>query len=144
VDIVLDTNVILRVVDPSHPQYRIARKALRQVSTDHRLCVTTQNLIESWVVCTRPLSGNGLGWPPELASWVLYRIEKFVYRLPESDSVYPEWRKLVAQRGISGKRAHDARIVALMKVHSVSRILTFNGSDFSGSTGIGVVVPLLL
>jgi len=41
----------------------------------------------------------------------------------------------------SGTRHFDARLVALMHVHSVTRILTFNTEDFHRYPGIVVVDP---
>jgi predicted nucleic acid-binding protein len=51
--------------------------------------------------------------------------------LPDSDDVYPEWRRLVVIHGVSGKKAHDARLVATMTVNRITHILTFNVEDFA-------------
>jgi predicted nucleic acid-binding protein len=40
---------------------------------------------------------------------------------------------------VSGKQAHDARIVAAMKVHGVTHLLTFNTDDFKRYTDIAAV-----
>jgi predicted nucleic acid-binding protein len=42
---------------------------------------------------------------------------------------------------ITGKNAHDARIVAAMSVHGIDRLLTFNKPDFQRYHGIRVVSP---
>lgn len=42
---------------------------------------------------------------------------------------------------VRGKRAHDARLAALMQTHGVRHIHTFNVSDFVGFTGIQAVSP---
>src|SRR5207249_439423 len=73
----------------------------------------------------------GLGLTPAYAERVLARIERSVVRLQDSDSTYPQWRRLVAQFGVSGKTTHDPRLVAAMNIHSVKRILTFNIEDFT-------------
>ena len=80
-------------------------------------------------MATRPLENNGLGLTPRQAERVLARVESSVVRLPESDDVYAEWRRLVVAHGISGKKTHDARIVAAMLVHGLKHVLTFNVSD---------------
>lgn len=59
------------------------------------VCVTPQNLIECWAVCTRPVENNGLGLILGHASRVLSRIEHAALRLGEDDSVYSEWRRLM-------------------------------------------------
>lgn len=48
------------------------------------LCVTSQNLIECWAVCTRPVEDSGLGLLPALAVRILSRIETAVVRLAEA------------------------------------------------------------
>jgi predicted nucleic acid-binding protein len=65
-----------------------------------------------------------------------------VLRLPESDDVYADWRRLVVAHGISGKKTHDARIVAAMLVHGLKHVLTFNVSDFARYPDIVVLDPL--
>jgi len=42
---------------------------------------------------------------------------------------------------VSGKKVHDARLVATMNVHHVSRILTFNTGDFSRYPGLTAIDP---
>src|ERR1035438_4900903 len=58
----VDTNVLLRLLQPEHPQYAIASMALaglRRQESD--LCIARQNLVEFWAVATRPVAENGLG-----------------------------------------------------------------------------------
>jgi hypothetical protein len=43
--------------------------------------------------------------------------------LPETSAIYPAWESLVIQYRVSGKPAHDARLVAAMKVHGLTAIL---------------------
>ena len=61
-DILADTNIILRRLHRAHTQHRQARDAITKFSKGgNRVCVTSQNLIELWAVGTRPLESNGLG-----------------------------------------------------------------------------------
>ncbi len=62
--------------------------------------------------------------------------------MPESDSVYADWRHLVETCRISGRRVHDARIAAAMRTNSIRQILTLNGRDFDSLPGIAVIDPL--
>lgn len=144
-DILADTNILLRRIQRGSAQHRQTRDALNHLSKSrHRLCVTSQNLIELWAVCTRPVDNNGLGLSPAQVERILSRIERSVARLPDSDAVYAEWRRLVSIHEISGKKTHDARLVAAMHVNGVSQILTFNGSDFTRFSGITVIEPKTL
>ena len=65
-----------------------------------------------------------------------------VFRDPPE--LYDEWRRLVVLRGVSGKNAHDTRLVAAMMVHSITQILTYNADDFTRYSGIEVVQPTML
>lgn len=141
-DVLADTNIILRRLHRAHPQHRQARDALTTLSgAGNRVVVTSQNLVEVWAVCTRPPASNGFGLTPVQAGRVVARVESSVYRLPDTDEVYPEWRRLVVALGVSGKKTHDARIVAAMAVHGVAHILTFNADDFARYPGINVLHP---
>ncbi len=115
---------------------------IRITASGDVICVTIQNLIECWAVCTRPVANNGLGLLPAHAIRILARIESATLRLnDDTDAVYAEWRRLVTGHGVSGKKSHDARLVAAMKVHRVTRVLTFNVQDFRRYEGIAVTHP---
>jgi hypothetical protein len=49
--------------------------------------------------------------------------------------------RLVDANHVAGKRAHDARIVAVLKANNLDHLLTFNAADFSGFPSISVVTP---
>ena len=141
-DVLVDTNVVLRRLQRTHPQHRKAREAITRFSKEgNRVCVTSQNLVELWAVCTRPVESNGFGLTPAQADRVLARVESSVFRLPDSDEIYAEWRRLVVTHAVSGKKAHDARLVAAMTVHRIAHILTFNTDDFSRYSDIQVLHP---
>lgn len=69
--------------------------------------MTFQNLIELWVVCTRPVENNGLGLSIAHTDRIVSQVEQAVLRLPDHDSVYFEWRRLVVEQKVAGKKAHD-------------------------------------
>lgn len=141
--VLADTNILLRRIHRSHPQHRLTRTAITRITErGDVLCVMTQNLIECWAVCTRPVENNGLGLLPAVANRVLTRIESAAVRLSDDqDAVYPEWRRLVTHHGVSGKKSHDARLVAAMKVHGVTHVLTFNTDDFQRYEQIVTIHP---
>jgi hypothetical protein len=84
------------------------------------LHIVAQNLIELWVVATRPLRENGLGMTPVEAALELARIKGMFLFLPETPAIYPVWEALVTRHEVSGKPAHDARLVAAMQVHGLT------------------------
>jgi predicted nucleic acid-binding protein len=138
----VDTSVLLRTVQPHHPFYPAADRAIRVLpQRGRKLYVVAQNPIELWVVATRPLGENGLGMTPADALTELVRIKGIFLFLPETPAIYPAWEALVLAHGVSGKSAHDARLVAAMQVHGLTAILTFDRSGFSRFPAIEVVHP---
>jgi predicted nucleic acid-binding protein len=62
-DYLLDTNIILRVVQSSAPMHALAVEAVASVlAKGDNIFITPQILIEFWAVATRPIDVNGLGW----------------------------------------------------------------------------------
>ena len=64
--------------------------------------------------------------------------------IPDTDRIYPEWEALVTAYAVSGKPAHDARLVAAMQVHGLDAILTFNTADFTRFASITVLDPMVV
>jgi predicted nucleic acid-binding protein len=69
------------------------------------------------------------------------KIEGLLTLLPDTPAVYAEWKRIVVEYGVSGVKVHDARLIATMKTHGVSRLLTFDVDDFGRYTGIEVMHP---
>ncbi len=136
----VDTNVLLRFADRSHPLHPTIRVAVRQLrQAGHELKVSTQNCIEFWNVATRPIAKNGFGLAPAETEPLLQLLEQLFPVLPDRADVYQEWRRLVVQFGVSGVQVHDARLVASMKVNTISHILTLNSADFKRYSTEGIV-----
>src|SRR5438552_4063863 len=141
IDILADTNILLRRIHRGDPQHRITQRCLnRLIKEGNRICVTSQNLIELWSVCTRPTDNNGLGLAAGQIERILARLERSIVRLPDVDTVY-EWRRLVGLHAVAGKKVHDARLIAAMNIHAITHILTFNRHDFVRYAGITVINP---
>ena len=59
--ILIDTNVLLRSVQPSHPMHAVAVRALETLlKREEPLFVALQNVAEFWNAATRPIANNGL------------------------------------------------------------------------------------
>lgn len=140
--ILIDTNVLLRLLQPHHPQCASAEGAVGTLrAQDETLHITPQNLIEFWAVATRPASENGLGMTVEMAAGELAAFQRLFSLLPETALIFQEWERLVTTHQVSGKNTHDAHLVAAMNVHGITRILTFNGQDFTRYSNILAVNP---
>lgn len=122
--------------------YALVASALDSLSKKGAtLCYTSQNLGEFWNACTRPADRNGLGLTPQETDRRARFIEANLQLLPDSLAVHEQWRKLLVSHNVSGVQVHDARLVGAMRVHGVTRILTFNDRDFARYTDLEAVHP---
>jgi predicted nucleic acid-binding protein len=138
----LDTNLLLRSTQPTHPLRQIASDAVAVLrSSGEDLCLVPQNLYEYWVVCTRPTAQNGLGMTAAEAEAEIANHQSLFSIFDDTPAVRREWLRLVTQYQVLGKCAHDARLVAAMLVHGIGRLLTFNTQDFQRYPGIVVSSP---
>jgi predicted nucleic acid-binding protein len=141
-DHLADTNVLIRSIDRKHGMHPEAVGALTSLlGSGGRVCMTPQNVIEFWNVCTRPIDRNGLGLSAAEVDHEVSQLEGVLSLLPDVPAIYPEWRRLVVAHAVSGVKVHDARLVASMNIYGIRHILTFDGPDFSRYTGIQVVHP---
>jgi hypothetical protein len=62
----------------------------------------SQNIAEFWNVATRPSNRNGLGFTPEEAWQEVLSIEGLLTLLPDSPSIYTEWKRLVKDYKVQG------------------------------------------
>jgi predicted nucleic acid-binding protein len=140
--ILLDTNILLRQAEPKHAQHRTSVQAtnvLRQRGED--LVVVPQVIYEFWSVATRPVEQNGLGMTPNEAHGELIAIQRLFRLLRDERAIYALWERLVLSLGVRGKQAHDARLAAAMQRHAVTQILTFNAADFARYPQTVAVTP---
>jgi predicted nucleic acid-binding protein len=138
----VDTNVVLRWMQPHDPLSPVATAAIDQLRRKGELVhLSAQNVIELWSVATRPQGVNGLGLSPAQVAMEVDRIEALFSVLDDVPGIYRHWRRLVQSCTVSGRQVHDARLVAVMLAHGVNQILTFNTDDFRRYPGIVVVSP---
>lgn len=138
----VDTNILLRMTRRNDPQHKVVDTALaRLAGQGSTLHFTHQNVAELWNAMTRPIARNGLGLTAAEAEREVQAIESGMSLLPDSEAVYREWRRIVAQYGVSGVQVHDARLAAAMYVHGVEHILTMNVIDFGRFQGLTAVHP---
>jgi predicted nucleic acid-binding protein len=137
-----DTNILARLAKPTDPEHRVAADAVDLLGkAGEQICLVPQNFYEFWSVATRPLTANGLGMSVAETQAEFVKFRRLFTVLDETPALLPEWERLVSHFGVTGKNAHDARLVAAMTVHGVGRILTFNDADFRRFTGITVITP---
>ena len=141
----VDTNVLLRLLQTQHPQHSVVEAALAELlRQDADLCIAPQNLVEAWVVATRPVAENGIGMTPLTIAAQWRRLTGAFRLLEGAPGVASAWEDLVVRHSVSGKKAHDAHLVAVMQVYGVTDVLTFNIADFQRYPGIHVLDPMQL
>lgn len=128
----LDTNILLRLSQPHDPAYQsiIDSMALLQQQPSTEFCFFLQNISEFWNTCTRPAANNGYGFTIADTDKRVRAVESFCIYLPDTQQVYDQWRWLVVQHSVAGIQVHDAKLVAGMKAHGITHILTLNQRDF--------------
>jgi predicted nucleic acid-binding protein len=142
----LDTNLLVRLANGADSQHPIALQAvLRLHRRGEVLHVTPQVMIEFRNVATRPAAQNGLGLSTVDAETQASGYEQSFPLLADTPDIYPAWKSLVQAGGVIGKQVHDARIVAVCRVHSITNLLTFNVAHItrlaSLEPGLTVVDP---
>lgn len=138
----LDSNIFVRQFDIASPLRAQALSSVENlIKAGEDVVIFPQVIIEFWSVVTRPLNVNGLGWTPTQAEAAIKNLPSVIRFIPETSTVFEEWRRLVVALGVSGKNVHDAKLVAAMNVNQISHILTFNEVDFRRYAGIVVERP---
>lgn len=138
----LDTNILARLAQPQHLHHTRARDAVRLLlEQNEELFVVPQNLYEFWVVATRPVGENGLGMATSEAMEELRQIKRLFVLLLDERGIFPEWEQIINVHDVKGRMAHDARLVAAMRRHGLSDLLTFNATHFTRFSDIRVITP---
>ncbi|MBF2014499.1 MAG: PIN domain-containing protein [Rivularia sp. T60_A2020_040] len=138
----VDTNILLRSIQENHPMHESSVQAVRKLlAQEETLCIVPQNLIEFWVVATRPLEVNGLGLSVADALQELEQMKTFFVLLPDTALIFSAWETLISKYKIIDKPSHDARLVAAMTVHNMTHLLTFNINDFKRFSEIIAIDP---
>jgi len=134
----IDTSILIRLantVDARHPV--VAGAVLELHRRGEVLHLTPQVLVEFRNVATRPLAVNGLGLTAANAETHAAVFEAKFPLLVETPDIFPAWKALVSTLGVIGKQVHDARLVAVCHIHSITHLLTFNVAHFARMAGFG-------
>lgn len=141
--VLLDTNIIGRISQPTHALHSLATTATdRLIAEGHELRIVPQVLYEFWAVATRAIKENGLGFSIEETVEKIDRIKLVFPPLRDERRILDPWESLVRKYEVRGKNTHDARLVAAMLRHGVTQLLTFNASDFKRFKEIEVLEPI--
>jgi predicted nucleic acid-binding protein len=139
----LDTGILLRLLDREAEAHATVRQAVRALKERDQECVCTlQNLCEFWNVCTRPESARGsMGLPFDQAWRRLRAVGRIAGILPDLPAVVDRWRQLVQIHEVRGVQVYDTRLVAAMDVHRLTHLVTLNPGDFRRFSHLTVLTP---
>src|ERR1017187_7157182 len=127
----VDTSILMRLANVTDAKFAEADRATAVLEQrGETLHLTVQNLIEFCNAATRPKALNGLGLTILETEAKAAIFESTFSLLKESPDIFPAWKALVNKIGVIGKTVHDARLVAVCHVHSVTHLLTFNTAHF--------------
>jgi predicted nucleic acid-binding protein len=140
--VLVDTNILLRSAQPTHPLCAQATHAVSKlIRQKDAVFFCSQNIAEFWNVATRPADLNGLGLSHEEVVQEVSSIERLLTLLPEIPAIYPAWKEILKDNKVQGVKVYDARLVAIMNVYAVESILTFNTADFKRYSNITALHP---
>jgi predicted nucleic acid-binding protein len=143
--VLLDTNILLRSAQPSHPLCRQATHAVSKLLRQRdAVFFCSQNIAEFWNVATRPAEENGLGFSQEEVLREVSSIESLFALLPDFSAIYPVWKRLLQDHRVQGVKVFDARLVAVMSVYAIDAVLTFNVADSKRYPNISTLEPAAL
>lgn len=139
----LDTNVLVYFIFTDFEQHPAARQRLAECE---RLPVpmwtSRQVLREFLAVTTRP----GFLTPQPPISFLVETVRAFENQFQiavDDEEVTAGLLEMIENPGAQGKQVHDANIVATMRRHQISQLVTHNAADFRRYASWIAVVPLI-
>lgn len=129
--LLVDTNILVEATDEARRHHRSARAL---IESHPSLVIPAQVIREYLVVATRPVipASGGLGMSIEDAMENIRLFRSRLRLLPEEKPTLAALLRLLATVPCSGKKIHDANIVATAQVHGIAQIATLNTNDFRG------------
>src|ERR1051325_9613472 len=104
----VDTNVLLRIIQTNHSMHADAIRAAATLGDQgHELFIIGQNMIEFWVVATRPESSNGLALSVADTVAHIQAFKQTFDVLPDTPEIFPEWERLAQAHAVNGRQSHD-------------------------------------
>ena len=126
----VDTNVLIYSTVTSSPWHQEARGWLAAlVDKGVELCIIPQIVREYLVILTRGEVFEQQFTPEEALDELEAILPTFIL-LDENEETVSSLRNLIRRYQVRGKSVHDANIVASMLTYGITRLVTYNDSDF--------------
>ena len=82
-----------------------------------------------------------LGYPIEAAQANLADFKALFPPLHNERGILEPWERLVVTNRVSGKQAHDTRLIAAIERHELTHLLTFDSKDFPRYGSVQILNP---
>lgn len=131
---IVDANVLVYAFDADAPQHLACRRLLNEGrSGTTTLYVTSQILCEFYSIVTNP---RRVTRPRKAADAIdaIAGLLSFVHVLRIPARAVEGWLDLLRRTPVTGGDVFDLQLAATMLANGVSRIYTFNTTDFEGFT----------
>ena len=125
----LDTNILAYYLNTSSQFNNQVMKNFQVINEKYELWISRQILREYAVVISRPGFSNNIADSETIAD-DLVRWESNLNIADENEEVTRNLIYLIRQYKISGKKIHDANIVATMLTYRLPVLYTYNQDDF--------------
>ncbi|TAL50060.1 MAG: nuclease [Methylovulum sp.] len=94
--ILLDTNIVLRLLDRAAPEHSLCVGAIENLlRRGDTPCLAPQILIEFWVVATRPVDVNGFSWSEKQVADAIDHLRVLFPLLADTPALFETWLTLV-------------------------------------------------
>jgi toxin-antitoxin system PIN domain toxin len=138
---IIDANILVYALDTEAPQHRASRALLEAGRAgETTLYVTSQVLCEFFAIVTNPRRVQ----KPRSALDAIAAVTgflSFVHVLPIPARTVEGWLDLLRRRPVTGGEVFDLQLAAAMLANGVSRIYTYNTSDFTSFKELTVTEP---
>ncbi len=103
--VLVDTNVLIRLFQPSNPSSPIAASAIHELKKhDFEVVMVPQILYELWVVATRTVTLNGFGMSVSDTSLLQEKCMQQFRLLRDERGIFDHWSQIVSSNQVIGKR----------------------------------------
>lgn len=126
----LDTNILVYYMNKDSDLNKEVKQVFQIVKDKYNLWISRQILREYAVIVSRS-DFMEKALDSEVVADDLEAWENELNVADETEEVTMNLRKLIKQYKISGKKIHDANIVATMITNDIKYILTYNKEDFN-------------
>jgi predicted nucleic acid-binding protein len=140
--VMVDTNILIYANSANVQFNKEARKTLlKLLQNNYVLCISRQIIREFLVYATRYNFENEKVDSKIIINRIFENLEQY-HIVNENDKVTYNLKHLIDDYNLSGKKIHDANIVATMQAYNITKLLTHNIKDFERFNNIIEIIQL--